>query len=63
VKPSNRSTLTFAHRGRAIAAWLARKDLVYSTTGGEGHPVETFNKSVRKLSKGRAVLVGGWEGE
>jgi hypothetical protein len=26
-------------------------------------PVETFNKSVRKLSKDRAILVGGWEWE
>jgi hypothetical protein len=25
--------------------------------------VETFNKSVRKLSKARAILVGGWEWE
>jgi hypothetical protein len=26
-------------------------------------PVETFNTSVRKLSKARAILVGGWEWE
>ena len=26
-------------------------------------PVETFNKSVRKLSKARAILVGGWKWE
>ena len=25
-------------------------------------PVETFNRSVRKFSKARAILVGGWNG-
>jgi hypothetical protein len=59
IRPSMKAFADLAERLDALAADRARPWWRQTARS----PVETFNKSVRKLSKARAILVGGWEWE
>jgi hypothetical protein len=59
IRPSMKAFADLAERLDALAADRARPWWRQTARS----PVETFNKSVRKFSKDRAILVGGWEWE